>query len=56
MPGRSNVKGNDMVSKIDMVADSQTAMSNMFTEDPLLYDHISQLVTEYLLTIKEAHR
>ena len=56
MPGRSNVKGNDMVSKIDMVADSQTAMSNMFTEDPLSYDHISQLVIEYLLIIKEAHR
>ena len=56
MPGRSNDKGNDMVNKMDMVANSQTAMSNMFTEDPLSYDHISQLVTEYLLTIKEAHR
>ena len=56
MPGRSNVKGNDMEVKMDMVADSQTAMSNMFAEELLSYDHISQLVTEYLLTIKEAHR
>jgi hypothetical protein len=56
MPGRSNVKGNDLVSKMDMVADSQTAMSNMFGEELFSYDHISQLVTEYLLTIKEAHR
>ena len=31
-------------------------MSNMFAEEPLSYDHISQLMTEYLLTIKEAHR
>jgi len=28
----------------------------MFDEELLSYDHISQLVTEYLLTIKEAHR
>jgi len=56
LAGRSNVKGNDLVSKMDMVADSQTAMSNMFAEELLSYDHISQLVTEYLLTIKEAHR
>ena len=52
MPG----KGNDLVSKMDMVADSQTAVSKMFAEEPLSYDHISQLMTEYLLTIKEAHR
>ena len=45
-----------MVTKTDMVADAQVAMSNMFNEQLLSYDHIAQLGTDYVMTIQQSHR
>ena len=54
--GRSNVKVDDFTNNMDKATDSTTEMSKIFAEDLLSYDHISQLGTDYLHTIKEAHR